>query len=64
VTKDTVRPTLNDEEWDLVTELLEREERELPTEIHHTDSSEYREKLRHRLALLTNLLERMRQTAS
>lgn len=57
------KPALNDEEWALVIELLEREGRELPSEIHHTDSPEYRAQLRHRLALLENLLARIREAA-
>jgi hypothetical protein len=53
------QPVLTDEEWGLVIELLERERRELPTEIHHTATREMRHKLRARLDTLDRLLERL-----
>jgi hypothetical protein len=49
--------TLNDEEWQLVVELLESEQKQLPVEIHHTDSTEYKEGLSKRLAVVNKLLD-------
>ena len=49
-------------EMDVVLELLEREERGLPVEIHHTYSKDYREQLRSRLKLVEELVQRL-QTA-
>ncbi len=53
------RPTLTDEEWSLVVELLERESVELPVEIRHTSTREFREQLRARLNLVDGLLARL-----
>ena len=50
------QPTLSPEEWDLVIELLNREQKELRAEIHHTDSKNYRNKLSQRLELVNRLL--------
>ena len=49
--------TLGREEWELVTELVERERRELHAEIHRTDSHEYRTKLSRRLELADQVLK-------
>ena len=49
--------TLGREEWELVTELVERERRELHAEIHRTDSHEYRAKLSRRLELADQVLK-------
>ena len=57
------QPVLTDEEWGLVIELLERERRELPSEIHHTATREMRRKLRVRLDILDKLLARLGSTA-
>jgi hypothetical protein len=51
-------------EWDLVVELLERECRCLPLEIHHTATKEFRQILRDRLKRVESLLERVRPLAS
>ena len=48
-------------DWELVVELLERENRELPTEIHHTRTSSIRDQLRARQAAVRSLLERLRE---
>ncbi|MCC6586808.1 MAG: hypothetical protein IT168_08965 [Bryobacterales bacterium] len=58
--------TLNwtESDWDLIAELLEREERQLPVEIRHTDSNAYKEQLRQRLMRVSQMLEFMRVTAS
>lgn len=50
-----------DSDWDLIVELLEREERQLPVEIRHTDSHEYKDRLRARLVQVSQLLETMRK---
>ncbi len=53
-------PRLSDEEWELITELLEREQSELPVEIRHTRNLDVRAGLQHRAALVRHLLERLR----
>lgn len=50
-----------DSDWDLIVELLEREERQLPVEIRHTDSHTYKDQLRARLVQVSQLLETMRK---
>jgi len=61
----SVRHTvLERSEWDLVVELLERECRCLPLEIHHTATKEFRQILRDRLMRVESLLERVRPLAS
>jgi hypothetical protein len=50
-------PTLTKEEWSLVIELVEREQKELHEEIHQTDSRDYRVKLSQRLDLVSRLLK-------
>ena len=58
--------TLNwtESDWDLIAELLEREERQLPVEIRHADSNAYKDQLRQRLVRVSQMLEAMRVTAS
>jgi hypothetical protein len=53
---------LQNAELDIVMELLERELRGLPVEIHHTRGNDFRELLRHRLKVLEELVQRL-QTA-
>jgi len=60
----TERPTLSDAEWELVTELLERERGELPVEIHHCRVTNYREELLSRQRLVEGLLERLQEHAT
>ena len=55
--KTTQQPTLGKEEWDLVIELVEREQKELHAEIHQTDSRDYRAKISQRLDLVDRLLK-------
>jgi len=43
--KTTEQATLSKEEWDVIIDLLEREEKGLRAEIHQTDSRDYRAKL-------------------
>ena len=50
---------LQNAELDIVMELLERELRGLPIEIHHTHHNEFREQLRSRLKLVEELLQRL-----
>jgi hypothetical protein len=51
------QPTLTKEEWDLVIELIEREQKELHAEIHQTDSRDYRVKISQRLDRVDRLLK-------
>ena len=55
---------LDQNEWDLVAQLLERECRDLPLEIHHTAMKEYRQLLRDRLKRVEALLDRIRPLAA
>jgi hypothetical protein len=59
----TERPALSDAEWSLITELLERERKQLPIEIHHTTGRAYREQLRNRLQLVETLLSKLNPAA-
>jgi hypothetical protein len=56
----TDQPCLTDDEWTLVIDLLQREHDELPVEIHHCRVANYREDLQHRLAMVQELLNRLR----
>ena len=58
------QPSLTPDEWALVTELLERERYELPAEIHHTRTSHLRDELKLRLAMIDQLLRRLRDQAA
>jgi hypothetical protein len=49
--------TLAKEEWDLLIELVEREQKELHAELHQTDSRDYRAKISQRLDLVDRLLK-------
>jgi hypothetical protein len=53
------QPQLSAPEWDLIMQLLEREQNELPTEIHHTRTASVREELRARQEAVRSLLERL-----
>jgi hypothetical protein len=55
--KATQQPTLTKEEWDLVIDLIEREQKELHAELHQTDSRDYRAKISQRLDLVDRLLK-------
>ena len=57
------QPKLSEAEWALLRELLEREQGELPAEIHHCRVSRVREQLRQRLERVRQLLERLREEA-
>ncbi len=54
------QPKLSEEEWALVIELLERERRELPVEMHHTRNSRVRGELQQRAHRVQELLDRLR----
>ncbi|MEN6533070.1 MAG: hypothetical protein ABFD60_08685 [Bryobacteraceae bacterium] len=56
----STQPVLNSEEQKLVVELLERELRELPAEIHHTRTASFRDELRRRMGVVEQLLARLR----
>ena len=56
----TDRPNLTEAEWTLIVELLQREQNELPTEIHHTRSSSLRDELRARRKMVDGLLQRLK----
>ncbi|HLJ15151.1 MAG TPA: hypothetical protein VKV15_11685 [Bryobacteraceae bacterium] len=53
------QPILSREEWQVVIELLEREQRDLPSEIHHTRTPNVHDQLHHRLELIQGLLDRL-----
>ncbi len=50
----------SERDWDLVVELLERENNELPSEIRHTSTSEYRDTLRARRVRIKRMLDEIR----
>lgn len=50
----------SDRDWDLVVELLEREEKELSSEIHHTSTPGYRETLRERRGQIRRMRNRIK----
>ena len=52
-------PVLSEEEWLLVQELLDREHRELLTEVRHTYAREYRNRLKRRQEMAEALLKRL-----
>lgn len=54
---------LSEAEWEVITELLEEQSRDLPREIRHTCSRTYREQLQRRLKIIDALLERLHQPA-
>jgi hypothetical protein len=53
-------PNLNSEELAVLAELLESERAKLLIEIRHTHHRSFRDELRHRLALVEDLVERCR----
>lgn len=52
-------PTLTDEEWDIVHELLNREWSELAVEIRHTKASTMKDQLHRRRDTIRALLDRL-----
>jgi hypothetical protein len=57
-------PNLSEQEWTLLIDLLEREQDELPVEIHHCRVATFREHLHERLQMVQGLLERLHATAA
>lgn len=53
------QPTLSVTEWRLIEQVLQAERDELPAEIHHTDSRDYREQLQKRLQMIDQILARI-----
>ncbi|MEN6403414.1 MAG: hypothetical protein ABFD94_15850 [Armatimonadia bacterium] len=51
--------SLSAQELELVIDLLARERRELPPEIHHTDLARVKEGLQERLQMVEGLLDRL-----
>ena len=56
-------PRFTQRELQLVVEVLEAESRQLPSEIHHTDSRQMRSDLRNRRRTVERLIERLRSDA-
>lgn len=52
---------LENDDWQLIIDLLEKEQKELPAEIHHTDTAEYKERLLKRQQIVDKLLGALRQ---
>jgi hypothetical protein len=55
-----LQPELDTEELALLVELLNRELRDLPAEIHHTRTAAFREQLRRRMAAAERLMARLK----
>lgn len=53
------QPRFSESEWALVLELLRRELSDLPAEIHHTQTSSYREDLIARRRMVQDLIHRL-----
>ncbi len=53
------QPQLNEAEWALIGELLQREHNELPTEIHHTRTRSLRHELQQRRTMVDELLAKI-----
>lgn len=53
------QPNLSEQEWELIVQLLQQEQAELPVEIHHSRNQEFRDELRQRLNLVRHLLDRL-----
>ncbi|HEY3322915.1 MAG TPA: hypothetical protein VGP72_20845 [Planctomycetota bacterium] len=57
------QPTLTDEDWALIVELLQLEQQELPTEYHHAEKWELREQLERKRQHVDSLLQRLAHPA-
>jgi DNA-directed RNA polymerase subunit H (RpoH/RPB5) len=53
-------PTLSPQEWNIILDLLEIEQTELPQEIHHTDSPAAKELLQKRKKLVDEMIPKIR----
>ena len=58
------QPVLTEAEWNIILELLARERRDLPIEIHHTSTRKYRDMLRDRLRTIEQFLEQFESIAA
>lgn len=56
-----IQVLLDDSEWDLVVELLERQRDELPHEIHHTHTAAMKEELQQRARTIDELLHKLQE---
>ncbi len=50
-------PTLTNAQWEIVVEVLRRERRELPSELHHAQTSSVRDGLRRRIKEVDGILD-------
>lgn len=64
MTATEVQVSLTADDLALLIELVEREQGELPTEIHHTRTRVMRDKLHHRQQKLEDLMVRLRSISS
>lgn len=55
-------PVLNEQEWELISELLKRELAELPSEVRRTRSSPLHEELAEKLSLVRSLLHKIEES--
>lgn len=55
------QPVLTQQEWELLAELVDRERRDLPAEIHHTLVSSMRDSLRDRRRAIEELLKKIEE---
>ncbi len=53
-------PMFSEGQWELMLQLLEREQDELPVEIHHTNRSSVREELQQRAEMVREMISRIR----
>jgi hypothetical protein len=51
--------TLAEQERELLVDLLDRELKNLPIEIHHTRTSKFKDRLKERMHLVEGILERL-----
>lgn len=57
------QPFLTASEWRLIEHLLQAERDQLPAEIHHTDSRDYRAQLQKRVEMINQILARISNLA-
>lgn len=57
------QPELTEQEWELILDLLQNERRDLPSEIHHTDTQRMHDELQQRLRMVIGLIERLQHTS-
>ena len=54
---------VSDAEQQLILQLLQAERRQLPEEIHHTDSPDVHDKLQEKLVVLDRLIDRLQKSS-